>query len=84
MCEGRNPSPPIKYKIKIKGYLNHHWMDWFDGLTITHINDGTTVLQGPLPDQTALHGVLLIIRDLNLTLISVDQCESNFKDENCL
>jgi hypothetical protein len=40
-------------------------------MTITHENDGTTILYGPLPDQAALHNILLKIRDLNLTLINV-------------
>jgi len=69
------------YTIKIKGYLDDRWKDWFEGLTFEHENDGTTSLNGPLPDQAALHGVLLRIRDLNLTLISVayeEQIQQDF------
>ena len=80
MSEHQNKSHPIIYTIKINGYLEDHWLDWFEGLTFTHATDGTTILHGPLPDQSTLHGVLLKIRDLNLTLISVFQGESNPED----
>lgn len=39
-----------------------------------------TVLCGRLPDQSALHGVLARIRDLGLTLISVETCVN--EDQN--
>jgi hypothetical protein len=69
------------YKIKIKGRLESHWTDWFEGLVFTYENDGTTTIQGPLPDQAALHSILLKIRDLNLTLISVTEVGPNADDE---
>jgi hypothetical protein len=70
------------YNIRIKGRLDEHWSEWFDGLTFTHESDGTTTLSGHLPDQAALHSVLLKIRDMNLTLISVTQSESNPVNES--
>jgi hypothetical protein len=33
--------------------------------------NGESVLHGPLPDQAALHGVLIKVRDLGLPLIAV-------------
>jgi hypothetical protein len=68
---------PIICEIKIKGRLEDRWMEWFEGLTFTHEGDGTTTLSGPLPDQAALHSILLKIRDMNLTLLSVTQTESS-------
>lgn len=63
---------PEYYEIKIKGHLDPHWTDWFAGLELTHLEEDETLLSGSLPDQAALHGMLERIRDLNLTLISVN------------
>lgn len=62
---------PENCEIKIKGYLDARWSDWFADLTLTHLEGDETLLSGTLPDQAALHGLLERIRDLNLTLISV-------------
>jgi hypothetical protein len=67
---------PIFYQIKVKGHLDRHWSDWFDGLTITHEPNGETLLAGSVVDQPALFGLLLKIRDLNLLLLSVSRVES--------
>jgi hypothetical protein len=64
------PNPP-RYAIRIKGHLADRWAAWFDGMTLTTHGDGTTVLEGPVTDQAALHGLLHKIRDLGLPLISV-------------
>ncbi len=59
------------YHIRIRGYLDQERSDWFDGLTIIHNGYGETILSGPIPDQAALYGVLLKIRDLGLPLLEV-------------
>lgn len=64
------------YQIIIKGHLDSEWSDWFDGLTITPVDSGETILTGPIVDQTALHGVLIKIRDLGLPLLKLSCIES--------
>ena len=64
------------YEIVIEGHLDGRWMEWMAGLTFTHLPDGKTLLSGLLVDQTALFGLLDRIRDLNLTLISVNRCST--------
>ena len=63
---------PGQYEIRLKGRLDARWAAWFDGLTVTHDSDGTTVIGGPVADQAALYGLLQKTRDLGLPLISVN------------
>lgn len=60
-----------RYHIRVAGYLDDDFADWFDGLTLSHSTDAETSLTGAVADQAALHGILARIRDLNLTLLSV-------------
>lgn len=62
-----------RYDIRLSGHLHERWDAWFDGLTVIHQDDGTTVISGPLADQAALHGLLQRVRDLGLPLISVTE-----------
>lgn len=61
------------YHIRIKGHLDLNWADDFAGLTLHHLEDGTTLLYGPVVDQAALHGILNRIRDLGLVLLMVQR-----------
>ncbi len=60
-----------KVIIKIQGHLDENWKDWFDGMVIKFEGD-VTILSGKRKDNAYLHGILNRIRDLNLTLISVN------------
>jgi hypothetical protein len=74
---GHAPDDGRRYELRVKGHLDARWADWFDGLTLTQWPDGTTTIHGAVADQAALHGVLQRLRDLGLTLISVEQLESD-------
>ena len=62
----------VVYQIRVKGYLEAEWGDWFDGMSITHDGDGETTFTGPLVDQSALFGLLSKVSNLNLALLSVN------------
>ena len=64
------------YQIRFEGHVNLDWTASFDEVTVQHTDDGQTILNGVLPDQTALHGVLMRIRDLGLTLVEVKRTEN--------
>ena len=61
----------MRYIIRVKGHLDPFWQAWFENLSITHEEDGTTLLSGLIKDQAALYGVLIKMRDLGLTLLSL-------------
>ena len=61
-----------RYELRIQGTLSPEWAEWFDGMEIRQEEDDVTVLAGSVPDQSALHGLLARVRDLNLTLISIN------------
>jgi hypothetical protein len=70
-----DPNKPTNYKIRINGHLDPEWSDWFEGLTVTLEEDGTTLLTGMVIDQAALHGLLKKVRDLGMPLVSVCSLE---------
>ncbi len=71
---------PMIYQIRIQGHLGRHWADRFEELSITHEEDGTTLLTGPVVDQAALHGLLRKIRDLGIPLLSVNTVGAGSQD----
>ena len=71
MTEQQKLPSPEYYQLRVKGQLDPRWSEWFEGLTISHEADGSTLLAGPVMDQAALYGILLKLHDLNLPLLSV-------------
>jgi hypothetical protein len=63
-------------EIKIQGHLDPKWENCFEGMT-NHYMDNLTILQVKLKDQAQLHGILNLIRDLNLKLVSVTVAEAD-------
>lgn len=66
----------MKCRIRIDGHLDPSWQSWFDDLEILQEEQGTTLLKGLLPDQTALYGVLLKLNDLGLLLLALEVSET--------
>lgn len=64
--------PHTRYRLRVAGHLDQHWSLWFGDLTLIHDDDGTTSLIGAVADQAELHGLLTKIRDLGVTLISLE------------
>jgi hypothetical protein len=65
------PQEPDRYEIRVQGHLAERWAAWFDGMTLTRQADGSTLLDGSVVDQSALHGLLRKVEDLGLPLLSV-------------
>jgi hypothetical protein len=64
-----------KCRIRVKGRLTEDWSERMHGLSITTLIGQDTVettLEGDVPDQSALQGVIASLGDLNLAVISVE------------
>jgi len=66
------PTGPL-WEIRVKGHLAGDWRDWLDGLEITSLAGGNTVLRGAIVDQAALMGILNKLNRLNVTVLSLRQ-----------
>lgn len=66
----------MNYRIVVRGQIDQTWSAWLSELSILY-EDDLSILTGALPDQSALYGVLLKLRDLNLTLISLERLEEH-------
>jgi hypothetical protein len=69
-ASARHQGPGL-YEIRLQGHLDGRWTAWFEGLSVSNENDGTTVIRGRVVDQSALHGLLQKVRDIGLPLVSV-------------
>ena len=65
------------FEIRVREHLDEHWYAWFDGWTITNLENGEALLRNTKADQSGLHGALNKIRDLNLTLLLVAQLDED-------
>ena len=74
MIKSEKSKSSVYYWIKLKSHIENQWSNWFEGMVISY-QGPLTILTGQLKDQAALHGILNRIRDLNLTLISVEQID---------
>ncbi len=68
---GNNPV----YQIRLGCHIEKHQQYWFDDLLVKNLDNGECLISGLIPDQAALFGILLKIRDLGLPLISVNRME---------
>ena len=59
------------YRIKVQGVVPKGWTDRLGGLGIVSVTAATTTLEGWLPDQAALSGVLDTLYQLRLPLLEV-------------
>jgi hypothetical protein len=68
---GQSGARGVAYEIRVKDHLDTYWCEWFEGWTISYLENGEALLSATSVDQSGLHGALNKIRDLNLTLLSV-------------
>jgi len=64
-----------RVEIRVKGRIDEHWSNWFGDLAITYTEGDETILTGTVADQSVLYGTLTRLRDLGLSLLSVNHVE---------
>ena len=65
------------YEIRVQEHLSEHWSQWLEGMRLSYSARDETILTGELQDQAGLYGILMKIRNLGLTLVSVRRIEMN-------
>ena len=72
----------MQYQIKVQGSIDPSWSDWLDGMEISfgigQEAHSVTTLSGDVADQATLRGILNHLWDLNLTILSVNQLETQW------
>ena len=82
MADTPDQPQSMLYHIRLQGHLDSEWGDWFGGVTVTSVHDGTTLLICQVVDQAALHGLLRQIRDLGLLLLSVNRIDPQLPESS--
>ncbi len=64
----------VRYQVRVRvqGELDPAWSSVLSDLAVAAEPDGTTLVSGELADQAAVHGLLAAIRDLGLSLVTVE------------
>ncbi|MGK7397321.1 MAG: hypothetical protein ACNS62_22280 [Candidatus Cyclobacteriaceae bacterium M3_2C_046] len=57
--------------IEVSGHLDKKWESLFDDLKISYQGENT-IISVMIRDESNLHGILNLVRDLNLKLISIN------------
>jgi hypothetical protein len=78
-------SEPVYYEFCVSGRLSQTGASWFEDMSLT-VNEGTTppqtIIRGYVLDRAALHGLINRIRDLGLTLLSVQRIDGEESTEH--
>lgn len=64
------------YEIIVKSHIDKKRERYFEEMELIHLPEGVTLLAGNLIDQAQLHYILNKIRDMGITLISVEKKEN--------
>ena len=67
---GRASREPIEYRIVVRGELRLDPAGVFENLSVQPAGD-CSVIEGPIMDQSQLHGVLEHLGDMGVEIVSV-------------
>jgi hypothetical protein len=61
------------FEVVVRGRLSRAILSAFDGLASSRCDGGLTYLVLSAPDQSRLHAMFQVLRDLNIELVSVNE-----------
>ncbi len=61
---------PINIEITIKGSISPQMEEWFEGMSVFS-DENNSSIRGILPDQQALYGLVNLLRDLGVSILSI-------------
>ena len=64
--------PADTYEFGLAGHLDDHWSAWFGARSLVRNDDASTTLTVEVADQAHLHGLLAGMRDVGVTLLSLN------------
>lgn len=67
-----SPQSTRRYEIRVAGVLSDALQDAFEGMTVQE-RPAETAITGPVLDESQLHGMLVLIQNLGLHVVSVQQ-----------
>jgi hypothetical protein len=71
---------PASFRITVQGHLGAEWTDYLHGMRIDNLLDRDVqiaTINGRLPDQAALLGVLNTLYDSHITVLAVESLVEN-------
>jgi hypothetical protein len=71
----RASSDSYRYVIRVQGHLDDYWSVWLDGMTVTHEEGGVTLLEGPVADSSALHGLFNKLLNMRAPILWLQRLE---------
>lgn len=63
---------PLRYEFRVAGRLSEHIRGAFPDMTVLDAPP-ETIIRGDVIDDSQMHGVLALIRNLGLRVVSVNQ-----------
>ena len=60
----------LRYEITVSGVVPTHVLEELENVAVT-VRDVTTILRGPLTDQSALHGMINRLHRAGIQLIGI-------------
>jgi hypothetical protein len=66
-----NPTQNKYFEVRVAGHLSPDRYKMFKGLKLSELDNGETLIRGKYVDQAQLFGILILIRDMGIPLLSM-------------